>query len=362
MPFVLSQVEKFAQNLASRKSGSMPDRFDASRPRRATLAAVAERAGVSIATASRALTGRGDLAADTRRRVHAAAREVGYVREPSVGGRPIGSARLMDLVLGGYGDDYSAEVTAGARSAAADAGYDLVLTEERDLPDDDWPLRIRRRGSAGVVLGLISPTASQLSVLAEASIPVVLMDPRSDDPRGLTSVRTTDHEGGRAAAFHLTGRGATRFAALLGRPRYRYGRTRYAGFREGLGTAAPGAGITVVQSAWGTTAARDAMIPLLRTLDPGERLGVFACSDELAAGVYAAAAATGRRIPEDVLVVGFDDLRGARWLSPALTTVRQPIREMAGAAVAALAGSAVGHELSATPIVLPTRLIVRDST
>lgn len=362
MPFDDFDVEKFAQNLASRKGGSMPDHPDAARPRRATLAAVADAAGVSVATASRALTGRGDLAAATRRRVHAAAQEVGYVREPSAGGRPTRSARLLDLVLGAYGDDYSDEVTAGARSAAADAGYDLVLTEERDHPDDDWPLRIRRRGSAGVVLGLISPTTSQLGTLADASIPVVLMDPRSDDPRGLTSVRTTDHEGGRAAAAHLVERGATSFAVLLGRPRYRYGRTRHAGFREGMGEAAPGAGITVVQSAWRTAAARDAMIPLLRAVGPGERLGVFACSDELAAGVYAAAAATGRGIPDDVLVVGFDDLRGARWLSPGLTTVRQPIREMAGAAVTTLAGAARGDELSATPIVLPTRLIVRGST
>lgn len=340
----------------------MPPVDGSATPRRATLAAVADAAGVSIATASRALTGRGDLASTTRRRVHAAAREVGYVREPSAGGRPLGSARLLDLVLGSYGDDYSDEVTAGARTAAADAGYDLVLTEERDSPDDDWPLRIRRRGSAGVVLGLISPTAAQLSALADASIPVVLMDPRSDSPRGLTSVQTTDHEGGRSAAMHLVERGATSFAVLLGRPRYRYGRTRHAGFREGLRAALPAAAMTVVQAGWRRAQARDAMIPLLRDLAPGERLGVFACSDELAAGVYAAAAATGRRIPDDVLVVGFDDLRGARWLTPALTTVRQPIREMAAAAVDALAGAAAGGELSGASIVLPTRLVIRAST
>ncbi|MCI1017064.1 LacI family DNA-binding transcriptional regulator [Microbacterium sp. C5A9] len=340
----------------------MPPVDDPAAPRRATLAAVADAAGVSIATASRALNGRGDLASATRRRVHAVAREVGYVREPSVGGRPLGSARLLDLVLGSYDDDYSAEVTAGARTAAADAGYDLVLTEERDTPDDDWPLRIRRRGSAGVVLGLISPTAPQLSALADASIPVVLMDPRSDAPRGLTRVHTTDHDGGRSAAAHLVERGATRFAVLLGLPRYRYGRTRHAGFREGLREALPGSAATVVQAEWRSSSARDAVIPLLRDLAPGERLGVFACSDELAAGVYAAASATGRRIPDDVLVVGFDDLRGARWLTPALTTVRQPIREMAAAAVDALADAAAGGELSGGPIVLPTRLVVRAST
>ncbi len=331
-------------------------------PQHVTLAAVAADAGVSVGTASRALSGRGDLAAGTRRRVLASALALGYARDPAVGGRPPASARLVDLVLGRYHTAYSDEVTAGARSAAAAAGYDLVLTEERDSPDDDWPLRIRRRGSAGVVLGLISPTAAQLAALTDAGIPVVLMDPRAESSRGLTSVRTTDREGGAAAAQHLADRGATRFAIVLGSPPYRYGRARNTGFRETLRLAKPGADLVALQADWGAAGAREAAVPLLRGLRPGERLGVFACSDEMAAGVYAAAAATGRRIPDEVLVVGFDDLRGARWLTPPMTTVHQPIREMAAAAVTALAGAAAGAPLPSTPIVLPTRLVARGST
>ncbi|MFC8682865.1 LacI family DNA-binding transcriptional regulator [Microbacterium ureisolvens] len=331
-------------------------------PDRVTLAAVAAAAGVSVGTVSRALAGRGDLAPATRRRVLAAARSLGYAKDPAGGGRPPGSARLVDLVLGWYHNAYSDEVTAGARSAAAAAGYDLVLTEERDIPDDDWPMRIRRRGSAGVVLGLISPTASQLGALTDAGIPVVLMDPQAESSRGLTSVRTTDREGGAAAARHLAERGATRFALVLGSPPYRYGRARNAGFREGLRLVRPGADLVAMQADWGAAAAREAATPVLRGLKPGERLGVFACSDEMAAGVYAAAAATGRRIPDEVLVVGFDDLRGARWLTPPMTTLHQPIREMAAAAVTALTDAAAGAELPSSPIVLPTRLIERGST
>jgi LacI family transcriptional regulator len=188
------------------------------------------------------------------------------------------------------------------------------------------------------------------------------MDPQAETSRGLTSVRTTDREGGHAAAMHLAERGATRFAIVLGSPPYRYGRARNTGFREGLRLARPGADLVALQADWGAAAAREAALPLLRGLKPGERLGVFACSDEMAAGVYSAAAATGRRIPDDVLVVGFDDLRGARWLTPPLTTVRQPIREMAAAAVTALAESAAGAPLPPSPIVLATRLIERGST
>lgn len=229
-----------------RKTGPMPERV--------TLAAVAADAGVSVGTASRALSGRGDLAAGTRRRVLASALALGYARDPAVGGRPPGSARLVDLVLGRYHTAYSDEVTAGARSAAAAAGYDLVLAEERDSPDDDWPLRVRRRGSAGVVLGLISPTAAQLAALTDAGIPVVLMDPRAETSRGLTSVRTTDREGGAAAAQHLVERGATRFAIVLGSPPYRYGRARNTGFRETLRLATPGADLVALQADWGRRA------------------------------------------------------------------------------------------------------------
>lgn len=335
-----------------RKTGAM----------RVTLASVAAEAGVSVSTASRALSGRGDLSASTRRRVLAAARRLGYRRDASEGGRPAASARLFDLVLSGFHNPYSDEVTAGARSAAAAAGYDLVLTEERDSPDDDWPMRIRRRGSAGVVLGLVSPTSSQLAALTDAEIPVILLDPRAGSPHGLASVRTTDHEGGRSAATHLVSRGATRFAVVLGTPAYRFGRARHEGFRAGLHTVSPDAEATVLSADWGAASAREAVLPLLRTLPAGERLGVFACTDEMAAGVYGAAAAVGLGIPEDVLVVGFDDLRGARWLTPPLTTVRQPIREMAAAAVDALAEAAGGGTLPAAPIIRPTRLIARGSS
>ena len=329
---------------------------------RTTLAAVAAHAGVSIATASRALSGRGDLAPATRRRVLAAARSLGYRRDPASGGRRPRSAGLLDLVLSGYHNAYSDEVTAGARSAAAAAGYDLVLTEERDDPGDDWPLRIRRRGSAGVVLGLISPTASQLAALTDAGIPAILTDPRSEWAHGLASVRTTDRDGAFDAAAHLAERGATRFAIVVGTPSYRFGRARREGFEAGVQATRPGTRPAVLDAEWSAATAREAAIPALRALPEGERLGVFACSDEMASGVYAAAGATGRRIPDDVLVVGFDDVRGARWLTPALTTVRQPIREMAAAAVTALVDAAAGRPLPLEPIVLPTHLVVRGST
>ncbi|MDE0545225.1 substrate-binding domain-containing protein [Microbacterium sp. C7(2022)] len=327
-----------------------------------TLAEVAAAAGVSVATASRALSGRGDLSAATRQRVRSSAAALGYTRERSRGGRPHATAQVFDLVLGGFHNPWADEVAAGAHVAATARGFDLTLTSERDAPGDDWPVRIRRRGSAGVILGLIAPTTPQIALVRSIGVPVVVLDPPSESTHDLPSVRTTDIAGAAAAARHLASRGATRFAVINGSPPFRYGRARHAGFTAELAQHLPHAQIDVVSSAWRGAAARDAVVPVLRSLAPDDRLGLFAISDELAAGAYAAAAVTGHRIPEDILIVGFDDVRGARWLTPPLRTVRQPIREMAAAAVDMLADAVDGACLPAAPTILRTELVVRGST
>jgi len=327
---------------------------------RSTLADVAAAAGVSVTTASRALRGQGEMAAATRARVAAAAAALRYTHDGERRGRPRGgTARLIDLVLSHFHNPYTEEVTAGARTAAAHLRYDLVLTTERDDPDDDWPVRIRSRGSAGVVLGLILPTATQTAVMREAGIPVVLLEPPSGSSRGLPSVRSTDRAGGSAAAEHLIARGAGRFVVIGGSPPYRWGRARVEGFFETLDAALPRAARVHESANWGAAEGREACRRALERLSGDGPVGVFACSDEMAAGAYRAVADAGLRVGVDVLIVGFDDLRGARWLQPSLTTVRQPIREMAAAAVRMLAAGTPSRD---EIVELPTELIARGST
>lgn len=330
---------------------------------RPSLASVAGAAGVSVTTASRALRGRGEMAAETRARVLAAAREQGYVRADEARGRPRGGrSRVFDLVLGHFHDPYTDEVVAGARTAAARLDYDLVLTAERDDPADDWPMRVRSRGTAGVILGLIPPTTAQLALMRDAGIPVVLLEPPSGFPHDVPSVRSTDGAGGAAAAEHLAARGARRFVVIGGAPSYRYGRARVEGFVEALERAAPGATLLLTTADWGAVDARRAMARAIAGLDGDGPIGLFACSDEMAAGAYRAIAEAGLVVGRDVLVVGFDDVRGARWLHPSLTTIRQPIREMATAAVHVLAARADGGPPTQDVVVLPTELIERGST
>lgn len=329
---------------------------------RATLADVAAAAGVSVSTVSRALRGRGEMAPATRAHILATARRLGHTRGGESRGRPRrGTSLLFDLVLGHFHDPYADEVTAGAHTAASSLAYDLVLTSERDSPDDDWPMRIRSRGSAGVVLGLILPTSAQLAVLREAGIPLVLMDPRADPSLPMTSVRTTDREGAAEAGAHLVAQGARRFVVIGGAPSYRFGRARVDGFESAVRAALPEAPLVRVHADWGAAQARRVCAPALAALPGDGPIGLFACSDEMAAGAYRAAADVGMTVPGDVLVVGFDDVRGARWLHPSLTTVRQPIREMAAAAIHALAADE-GTERAHRVIELPTTLIPRGST
>ncbi|MFE1645984.1 LacI family DNA-binding transcriptional regulator [Microbacterium sp. P01] len=333
-------------------------------PPRVTLDDVAVACGVSVSTVSRALAGRGDLDPSTRARVSSAARSLGYSRDGDGRGRPRGARpALFDLVLGHFDSQYAGEVTAGAQRAAAEAGGDLVLTIERDAPDDDWPARIRARGSSGAVLGLILPTRSQLAVLADAGIPLVLLDPRGDESLPVVSVRTTDESGGRAAGEHLVQTGARRFIVVSGTPTYRFGRARADGFVSAVRAAIPDAPIQRLTADWGERTAFAAARRAFSGLDTADGpVGVFACADEMAYGVCAAAADRGLRVPEDVRVVGFDDLPWSRRHDPPLTTVRQPIRAMAAAAVRALAAHAAGAPLERALVELPATLIARRST
>lgn len=354
MPKTVAFAQKFAQN--SRMTSSP----------RATLTDVAAAAGVSVSTASRAMRGRGDLSPETRARILAAAERLGHSRSGERRGRPrTGTSLLFDLVLGHFHDPYTDEVTAGARTAAARLNYDLVLTAERETPGDDWPMRIRSRGSAGVVLGLMVPTTKQLAILRDADIPVVLLDPWADSSLPLPSVRTTDRAGGNDAAEHLVAQGARQFIVIGGAPSYRYGRARVEGFESAVRRLLPDAPLVRAQADWSAPGARRACasaLSALRRQSGDGPVGLFACSDEMAAGTYRAAADAGLAIPGDMMVVGFDDVRGARWLRPSLTTVRQPIREMAASAIHALAAYAQGGPLTPSVTELPTRLVTRGST
>lgn len=329
-----------------------------------TLAVVAREAGVSVPTASKVVNGREDVAPETRRRVTEALDRLGYIRRPRFdGGR---APRLVDLVVHAPETSAAGAVLHGAGDAADDAGLDLVvsaaLTGGRpERPERGWLDKLVLRGSSGVLFHLAGLSDPQYAWLTQHRIPFVMIDPVHEPPAGVVSVGAANWQGGVTATEHLLALRHERVAVVAGRRHTPCADARIAGYRSALAAA----GVRhrpeyVRHTGSGESAAGRRMRELLDLPEPPT--AVFVCSDRMTLGVYAALAERGLRVPDDMSVVGFDDLPEARWLTPALTTVRQPLSEMAATALRLLLRMMDGHRPESTRTELSTRLVERAST
>ncbi|MEU9353138.1 LacI family DNA-binding transcriptional regulator [Streptomyces griseoloalbus] len=329
-----------------------------------TLAVVAREAGVSVPTASKVVNGREDVAPETRRRVTEALDRLGYVRRPRFdGARP---PRLVDLVVHSLEDSVSGAVLHGAEEAAHDAGLEVVvsaaLTRSRsERPEHGWLDRLVLRGSAGILFHRAEPSGPQYAWLEQHRVPFALIDPVHEPPPGVVSVGGANWQGGVTATEHLISLGHERIAVIAGHRRTMSCGAHLAGYRSALASAGVRHRPEYIRHADADeVAARRRMRELLDLPEPPT--AVFVCSDRMVSGVYEALAERGLRIPDDMSVVGFDDLPEARWLTPALTTVRQPLSEMAATALRLLLRMMDGPRPESTRVELSTRLVERAST
>ncbi|MFI1482178.1 LacI family DNA-binding transcriptional regulator [Streptomyces sp. NPDC020747] len=329
-----------------------------------TLAVVAREAGVSVPTASKVVNGREDVAPETRRRVTEALDRLGYVRRPRFDA--VKSPGLVDLVVHSLENSWSGSILHGVEEAAHDAGLEVVvsagLTRTRGgRPERGWLDKLSTRGSSGVLFNLAELTASQYAWLDQHRIPFVLIDPVLEPPPGVVSVGAANWHGGVTATEHLLSLGHERVAVIAGYRRRMCGTARVAGYRSAL--AAAGLRHRPEYLRYGNfdeSAAHRRMLELLDLPEPPT--AVFACSDRMALGAYRALAERGLSVPDNVSVVGFDDLPEAHWASPPLTTVRQPLAEMAATALRLLVRMMAGEQPEGTRTELSTRLVVRAST
>jgi DNA-binding LacI/PurR family transcriptional regulator len=329
-----------------------------------TLAVVAREAGVSVPTASKVVNGREDVAPETRRRVTEALDRLGYVRRPRFeASQP---PRMVDLVVHSLESSWSGAVLHGVEQAAHDAGLEVVvsagLTRTRGArPERGWFDKLTARGSAGVLFNLAELSPAQYSWLTQHRIPFVLIDPVLEPPPGVVSVGAANWQGGMTATDHLLSLGHERIAVIAGYRRKMCSSARVAGYRSALTAAGkPYRPEYVRYGNFMETAARHRMLQLLDLPEPPT--AVFVCSDKMALGVYEALAERGLRVPDDISVVGFDDLPEARWATPGLTTVRQPLSEMAQTALRLLVRMMEGDQPEGTRTELSTRLVERAST
>ncbi len=329
-----------------------------------TLAVVAREAGVSVPTASKVVNGREDVAPETRRRVTEALDRLGYVRRPRFDAAK--APGLVDLVLRSLESSWSGAVLHGVEAAAYEAGLEVVVSagparSPGARPERDWLDKLTARGSSGVLVDLAELSPSQYAWLDHHRIPYVLIDPAHEPPAGVVSVGAANWQGGVSATEHLLGLGHERIAVMAGHRRTMADGARVAGYRSALASAGVRHRAEYVRHAGhDETTARVRAHELLDLPEPPT--AVFVCSDRMALGVYAALAERELRVPDDVSVVGFDDLPEARWVTPALTTVRQPLAEMAATALRLLVRMMRGDRPEGTRTELSTRLVQRAST
>lgn len=333
-----------------------------------TLAEIARLAGVSVPTASRVVNGRQNVAPDTRLRVEEVMRRAGYERRP----RPdrTGLAPLIDVVVPGLGGGWSAEVLRGAELAAAEAGFGVVVTSNGTdrSAGDGTPGQAKRtldrlhaHGTAAALFARTELPPTRHLWLTVHRIPYVVVDPGTAPPPGVPTVTADNLGGGRRATEHLLDLGHRRIAVLAGHRRTPSSAARVDGYRQALRAAGLRHRPEFIRHARFDAALAERLTGELLAL-PEPPTALFACSDEMAAAAIRAATLRGLSVPGDLSVVGFDDLPEARRLLPQLTTVRQPIADMAADGIGLLARAMSGEPGESLRAEHPTHLVVRGST
>lgn len=305
--------------------GDLAAFVDPTRP--VTIAAIAESAGVSVPTVSKVINGRSGVAADTRARVEAAISHHGYRRTA-----PATRSNIMELVFDEIEDMWGLEIIRGVERAARRHRVGVVLTEfgpQRNAIRYWIDDTLSRRPDCLVMVAQLD--AEQHQRLRARGIPFVVFDPTTELPEDVPFVGATNWAGGRSATRHLIGLGHRRIAMIGGPEHVLCCRARLDGHRSALDAAGlPMEADLLVHTGLNPTDGGAAALDLLRR--PDRPTAIFACNDLQALGVYQAARALGLRIPTDLSVVGFDDLPMAALVDPALTTVHQPLVEMASTA------------------------------
>jgi DNA-binding LacI/PurR family transcriptional regulator len=338
-----------------------------------TLEQVAALAGVSRATVSRVVNGSPKVSPVVRAQVERAVAKLGYV--PNRAARSLVTRRADSVALvvsephaRFFSEPFFAGMVRGVSAALAETGIQLLLLIAQDLPGRGRLERYVVGGHVdGVLLASLHGDDPLPGTLERAGVPAVLVGrpagavPRSIGAAPASYVDADNRGGARAAVEHLAGRGRRRIATITGSLDMGVGLDRLEGWRDGLAAAGlSGAGDLVEPGDFTEEGGAAAMARLLER--PGEPVdAVFAASDLMAAGALRALRGAGRRVPEEVAVVGFEDSAVARYAQPPLTTVRQPIEEMGRQATRLLLAQVAG-EAGGMHLILDTELVVRSST
>jgi LacI family transcriptional regulator len=327
-----------------------------------TIADVAARAGVSKTTVSRVLNGKGDLDQATAARVRRVIEELGYVPSARAVGLARGRARVVGVLVPSVTWPWIADVLQAIVDALEAKSYGMLLftCTRGDESMRQFAAHVSAKAFDGLLVIEPEGTLDYIESLHRGGLPVVMIDDRGHEPL-FPSVATTNRLGARAAADHLLALGRRRPAVVRGQVKFGCTSERLEGFAEAFAEAgAPIRDEAVVDGDFRFDGGRAAVESLIAN---GVKFDcLFAHNDLSAAGAMLEMREIGIRVPDDVSVVGFDDIPLASYTDPGLTTVRQPLREMGELATQMLLSSFEGAPFAESRQVIETGLIVRGSS
>jgi LacI family transcriptional regulator len=328
-----------------------------------TIADVAARAKVSKTTVSRVLNGKGELDESTAARVRAVIDELGYVPSARAVNLARGRTRVVAMLVPSLTWPWMGEVVQGAVDVLEAEEYGLLLFTCNRGEDSmrQFAAQVAAKSFDGLLVIEPEGTLDYIVNLHSRGLPMVLIDDRDQMSGQIPSVGTTNHLGAGAAARHLLEVGRQRPLMITGPSRFGCTQQR----RDGFAAAYAEAGHPVDEDRimLGDFTFERGAEAIQHAIAAGVEFDAVFCHNDIsAAGAMQALQEAGRRIPEDVSVVGFDDIPMAEHTQPPLSTVHQPMREMGEAAARTLLAHFEGTPLPNRPTIIPATFTVREST
>ena len=324
-----------------------------------TISDVAQLAGVSIATVSRVLNGSTPVVEETAQRVRAAVDELRFV--PRTAARVLASRRTntIGLIFSEIGGAFFAHLLKGVEAQLRSAGYELLIySTQSEHPAKRKPLG--EHNTDGLLVFTASLEAEELRRLNNINFPLVLMHQTPPDGTNIPVITIENKDGAEMLVSHLIEKhGRRRIVFLQGPNGHEDSQWRERGYREALESHGISFDPTLVVT--GEFDEEQAFVAMQQLLMDGiEFDAVFSGDDDSAIGVYRALKMANRIIPDDVAVVGFDDVQFSRYISPALTTIRAPIEEVGREAVRQLMRLLNGEQAQSLTL-MRTELVIRES-
>lgn len=323
---------------------------------------VARVSGVSSATVSRVLSGYAFVRESTRNRVMAAVEHLGYVANLQARSLAGGHSKIIGLLVPNLDNGYVGTILRGIDQELERADYDLILyASHRHMSHESFYVSVIANGLTEGLL-LVAPLfpTTYLDALRERNFPYVLID-QVDSTENSNVVEATNWKGAYEATRYLSQLGHTRIAFLTGSGMVRSAADRLGGYRAALTDSdIPFTEDLVIEGDYQQQTGYEATKKLLQRASPPPT-AIFASNDLSALGALDAARECGFRIPDDISIIGFDDIPQASLIYPKLTTVRQPLEQMGQVAVKLLLEQIEDHSRPPQRVTLATQLIIRDS-